>query len=65
MFTTFGRKKKIVILRIFLCIKSFFPVKVRGSLFHTGPFEGDYFLTEFYLIYKVFLLRTLASYAAT
>jgi len=46
-------------------MNNIFPVKLRASLFHTGPFEGDYFLTEFYLIYKVFLLRTLASYAAT
>ena len=54
MFTTFGRKKKIAILRIFLRIKSFFPVKVRASLFHTGPFAGDYFLTGFHLIYIKF-----------
>jgi hypothetical protein len=51
-------------LRIFLSIKNIFLVEVRVSLFHTGIFEGDYFLTEFYLICKVFLVRTLNCYAA-
>jgi len=40
MFTTFGRKKKIAILRVFLRIKKLFLVKVMASLFHTGLFAG-------------------------
>jgi len=45
-------------------MNNIFPVKLRASFFHTGPFEGDYFLTEFYLICRVFLLRTLTCCAA-
>jgi len=45
-------------------MNNIFPVKLRASLFHTGPFEGDYFLTEFYCICRVFLLRTLTCCAA-
>ena len=61
MFTTFGRKKKIAILRIFLCMNNIFLVKLRASLFNTGIFEGDYFLTEFYLICRVFYFEHLLA----
>ena len=61
MFTTFGRKKKIAILRILLCMKNIFPVKFRASLLHTGTLEGDYFLTEFYLICRVFYFEHLLA----
>ena len=44
--------------------EQYLAIKLRASLFQIGTLEGDYFLTEFYLICRVFLLLTLTCCAA-
>ena len=53
MFTTFGWKKKIVITEGISMNKKVFLMEAKASLFPL-IFLWDYFLTEFFLIGRVF-----------